>query len=152
MPGFPGVVAETAGRHVDVVSFNMYTRNLTGFRRELTRLHDASGKPVLISEFAFPARENRSGNRNEGYENAEVQDDSARGNYLARSVDMFVALPFVVGYHWFQYHDAPTNGRTDGESGNFGFVDLDNRVYEDLGRAAAKANARALARRGSSGG
>jgi hypothetical protein len=53
-------------------------------------------------------------------------------------------LPFVVGFHWFQFHDEPTNGRKDGESCNFGFVDLEDRVYDDLARAAARANARVL--------
>lgn len=147
-PGFPEAVAKTAGQYVDVVSFNMYTRDLDHFRREVTRLHNASGRPVLITEFAFPAWENRSGNKNRGYEDAEVRNDKERGDYLARCVAMFGEMPFVVGCHWFQHHDEPTNGRSDGESVNFGFVDLNNRVYEDLARSAADANARVVKRRG----
>lgn len=142
--GFPDVVAEIAGRYVDVVSFNMYDRDLDYFRREVTRLHIASSRPVLITEFAFPARENRSGNRNKGYKHAEVRDDEERGAYYARFVEMFGEMPFVVGFHWFQHHDQSTNGRGDGESVNFGFVDLHNRIYEDLARAATEANGRVL--------
>ncbi len=146
-PGVPDVVAETSGRYVDVVSFNMYTSDLDHFRREVTRLHDASQKPILVTEFAFTARENRSGNKNRGYEQAEVPDDAQRGAHYARWAQMLSELPFVVGFHWFQFFDEPTHGRADGESVNFGFVDLKNRVYADLTQVAGEANAAALRRR-----
>ncbi len=148
-PGFPDVVAKVEGAYVDVASINVYTRDLDFFRDEITRLYNAGARPVLITEFAFPARENRSGNKNIGFEDAEVQDDAERGAYYARCVEMFGEMPFVVGLHWFQHHDEPTNGRPeDGESVNFGFVDVYNRVYEDLARSATEANARVLQRRG----
>jgi hypothetical protein len=142
---FPDVVAEVAAKYVDVLSLNLYARDLDYFRRETTRLATVGKKPVLITEFSFPAKANRSGNSNHGYEQAQVKDDKARGVYYARCTEMLSKMPFVVGYHWFQYFDQATNGRGDGESCNFGFVDLENRVYEDLAAPAAEANARAAA-------
>jgi hypothetical protein len=146
-PGFPDVVAEVAGRYVDVLSINLYTRDLAYFRGEVERLHALGGKPVLVGEFSFPAWHNRSGNQNKGYERAEVADDQQRGHCYARCVEMLGELPFVVGCHWFQYYDEPTQGRKDGESCNFGFVDVDDRIYEGLAGAATAANAQVLQRR-----
>lgn len=143
-PGVPQVVAEIASRYVDAISYNMYTRDLEAFRSELTRLHAITQKPILVTEFAFLARVNRSGNKNEGYDQVVVGDDQQRALWYTRSTEMLGDLPFVVGFHWFQFHDEPTNGRKDGESCNFGFVDLEDRVYDDLARAAARANARVL--------
>jgi agarase len=149
-PRFPTAVAETAGRYVDVLSFNVYERDIDYIQAEVTRLYKAGKKPVLVSEFSFVARENRSGNTNEGYEQVEVRDDGERGRQYARCVEALSELPFVIGCHWFQYFDQPTNGRADGESCNFGLVDLEDRVYEDLARRVTAANARALNRRGTS--
>ncbi len=147
-PRFPAVVAETAGRYADVLSFNAYTRDFDFLQNELARLHQAGKKPVLLTEFAFPARQNRTGNKNKGYEQVEVADDAERGREYARCVARLSELPYVVGCHWFQYHDEPPQGRLDGESCNFGFVDLTDRVYDDLAQAASGANALALKRRG----
>ncbi len=145
--GFPDVVAEVAGRHVDVLSINLYTRDLAYFRREVERLHKVTGKPILVSEFSFPARLNRSGNSNKGYEQAEVADDPERGRLYARCLEMLGDLPFVVGCHWFQYYDEPTQGRKDGECSNFGFLDVHDQVYEGLADAAAEVNHRVRQRR-----
>ena len=144
--GFPDVVADVAARYVDVHSFNKYSRDLAAFRAEVVRLHAASRKPVLVTEFAFVARANRSGNTNKGYDRAVVADDRERGQCYARAAEMLADLPFVVGFHWFQYYDEPTGGRKDGENCNFGFVDVEDRVYEDLVNAAATANSRVLER------
>jgi len=146
-PRFPTVVAEVAGRHVDVLSFNVYSRDLEFVKSEVTRLHRAGGRPVLVTEFAFPARRNLSGNASKGYEQVEVPDDAARGREYARFVGAVGEIPAVVGCHWFQYHDEPTCGRNDGESVNFGFVDLADAVYDDLARQAAGANAQLLRKR-----
>lgn len=142
---FPRPVAEAAGKYCDVVSVNVYNRDLTHMADTLTAAHEASQRPVLLTEYAFPARENRSGNKNEGYGQAEVKDDAERGEYFARTADLVAGMPFMVGAHWFQYFDEPTNGRGDGESCNFGWVDLQNRIYDEMAQRATEANARLLA-------
>jgi len=77
--GVPEVVAEVAAKYVDVLSLNIYTRDLEHFRDEVERVWRAGKKPILITEFSFPAKFNRSGNRNDGYHHAEVKDDNANG-------------------------------------------------------------------------
>ena len=41
-----------------------------------------------------------------------------------------------VGCHWFQYRDQPLLGRGDGEAYQIGFVDVCDRPYPELCRAA----------------
>lgn len=139
-------VIQEAGRYNDVVSLNMYTLDLDVFSDQASRVHELTGKPVIVTEFSYPARQNRSGNSNAGYDRCEVPDDEKRGEMFARTTDMLSGLPFVVGYQWFQFFDEPTNGRADGECCNFGLVDLQNRPYENLVTAASDANARAQQR------
>ena len=100
-------------------------------------LQKLAGRPVLISEFFFCARENRSGNRNNGHLlTVQTQDERTRG--AVEAVQNFARFPNVVGSHWFQLYDEPTGGRSDGEDYNMGLIDIYNMPYEQLtGRFAA---------------
>jgi hypothetical protein len=99
----------------------------------------SGGKPVLISEWFFAARENRTGNRNNGHlMTVETQAERARG--AAAATANFAALPQVVGLDWFQYYDDPRGGRPDGEDYDFGLVDIDNHPYRHLTDALTAAN------------
>jgi hypothetical protein len=143
-PGNPAPVIEVAGQYCDVLSFNMYEKDVERMKEELARLHKLSNKPVMLTEYAFLAKDNRTGNTNKGYEQVVVQNDKERGEHYAQYLEALSKLPFVVGLHWFQYHDQPSQGRADGENCNFGFVDVEDRVYDDLAKAASEANRRAL--------
>src|SRR5947199_8278935 len=102
------------------------------------------GKPVLVSEWFFAARENRTGNRNNGHlMTVGTQAERARG--AAAATRNFAARPEIVGAQWLQYYDHPKGGRSDGEDYNFGLVDLDDRPYEQLTEALGRANARLAA-------
>jgi len=99
----------------------------------------SGGKPVLISEWFFAARENRTGNRNNGHlMTVATQDERAVG--AAAATLNFAAIPEVVGAHWFQYYDHPKGGRGDGEDYDFGLVDVDNQPYQRLTSGLAIAN------------
>ena len=143
-PGNPTPVIEVAGQYCDVLSFNMYAKDLRSIEGELTRLHKLSKKPVMLTEYAFLAEDNRSGNTNKGYTGVVVKNDKERGEHYAECMETLSKLPFVVGLHWFQYFDEPSQGRDDGENCNFGFVDVEDNVYEDLAKRASEANVRAL--------
>lgn len=96
--------------------------------------------PVLISEFFFAAKENRSGNANNGHlMHVTTQEERARG--AAAAARNFAKFPNVTGAHWFQYYDEPTGGRGDGEDFNMGLVDIHNDPYEGLTSALKEANA-----------
>jgi hypothetical protein len=89
------------------------------------------GKPVLVSEWFFAARENRTGNRNNGHL-MTVGTQAERAEGAARAARAFAALPEIVGLHWFQYYDHPAGGRADGEDYDFGLVDVRDRPYQTL--------------------
>ncbi len=131
-----------AAPHVDVISVNYNPDAKDGWvapyffagLRELT-----GGRPVLVSEWFFAARENRSGNRNNGHlMTVATQAERARG--AAATARALAAIPEVLGLHWFQYYDYPSGGRADGEDYAFGLVDTVDRPYGELVAALGAAN------------
>jgi hypothetical protein len=130
--------------HVDAIATNYNVDSSDGwiahyFFDGLRKL--SGGKPVLVSEWFFAARENRTGNRNNGHlMTVTTQEERAAG--AAAAARNFAAIPELIGTHWFQYYDHPKGGRTDGEDYDFGLVDIDDRPYERLTSALAAANRR----------
>ena len=131
--------------HVDAIATNYNVDSSDGWIADyffdgLRKL--SSGKPVLVSEWFFAARENRTGNRNNGHlMTVATQEDRAAG--AAAATANFAAIPELVGAHWFMYYDHPKGGRPDGEDYDFGLVDINDRPYERLTAALAAANRRA---------
>ncbi len=123
---------------VDIVStnYNVDTRDGWVAPYYFDGLERLTGKPVLVSEFFFAADQNRSGNRNErngkpGHlMTVSTQSERARG--VANALRNFARFPNIVGVHWFQYADEPSDGRDDGENYNMGLVDIDNRPYKKV--------------------
>ncbi len=104
----------------------------------------SGGKPVLISEWFFAARHNRTGNLDNGHlMTVETQAERAAG--AGAATENFAAVPEIIGAHWFQYYDHPKGGREDGEDYDFGLVDINDRPYRRLTEALALANRRAAA-------
>ncbi|MGD0075218.1 MAG: hypothetical protein ABSD31_12900 [Candidatus Binataceae bacterium] len=97
-------------------------------------------KPILVSEWYFSARENRSGNVNNGHlMTVQTQEERAQG--AASAARHFARLPNIIGIHWFQYYDEPTGGRwRDREDYDFGLLDTSRRPYEQLVTALGEAN------------
>ncbi len=103
----------------------------------------SGGKPVLISEWFFAARQNRTGNLNNGHlMTVDTQAERARG--AAAATENLAAIPEIVGAHWFQYYDHPKGGRDDGEDYDFGLVDINDQPYRRLTAALTVANRRAF--------
>ena len=99
----------------------------------------SGGKPVLVSEWFFAARHNRTGNRNNGHlMTVDTQAERAAG--AAAATENFAAIPELIGLHWFQYYDHPKGGRPDGEDYDFGLVDINDEPYRRLTAALALAN------------
>ncbi|HMD66025.1 MAG TPA: hypothetical protein VKG22_05180 [Stellaceae bacterium] len=130
--------------HVDAIATNYNVDSGDGWIADyffdgLRKL--SGGKPVLVSEWFFAARENRTGNRNNGHlMTVGTQDERAAG--AAAATANFAAIPELVGAHWFMYYDHPKGGRPDGEDYDFGLVDINDRPYEHLTSALAAANRR----------
>jgi hypothetical protein len=132
-------------RHVDAIAINYNVDSGDGwiadyFFSGLRKL--SGGKPVLVSEWFFTARQNRTGNRNNGHlMTVASQEERAAG--AAAATSNFAAIPELIGMHWFQYYDDPKGGRADGEDYDFGLVDVNDRPYDQLTTALARANRRA---------
>jgi hypothetical protein len=128
--------------HVDAIATNYNVDSSDGWIADyffdgLRKL--SGGKPVLVSEWFFAARENRTGNRNNGHlMTVATQEERATG--AAAAASNFAAVPELIGLHWFQYYDHPKGGRSDGEDYDFGLVDINDRPYEQLTSALAAAN------------
>lgn len=97
-------------------------------------------KPVLVSEWYFAAKQNRSGNLNNGHL-MTVQTQAERAAGAASAARHFALEPGIVGIHWFQYYDEPKGGRVqDHEDYDFGLVDIHGQPYEKLVAALTAAN------------
>jgi hypothetical protein len=131
-------------RHVDAIATNYTVDSGDGWIADyffdgLRKL--SAGKPVLISEWFFAARENRTGNRNNGHL-MTVATQEERGAGAAAATLNFASVPEVIGAHWFQYYDHPKGGRGDGEDYDFGLVDINDRPYRRLTADLAIVNGR----------
>jgi hypothetical protein len=129
-------------RHVDAIAVNYNVDSSDGWIADyffdgLRKL--SGGKPVLVSEWFFAARENRTGNRNNGHL-MTVATQAERAAGAAAASRNLAAVPELIGMHWFQYYDHPRGGRADGEDYDFGLVDVDDRPYVRLTSALAAVN------------
>jgi hypothetical protein len=118
-----------------VVSLNNYA--MAPDKKLLQRLHQATGKPLLLGEFHMGAPE---GGMHTGL--VGVKNQAARGQAYAHYMEQAASIPYCVGAHWFQYVDQPVLGRFDGENYNIGFVDVTDRPYPALSAAAQACNLR----------
>jgi hypothetical protein len=140
----PDVVAEAAAPYVDVISTNFDQPDWTDGQLPafyLERLHQLTGRPILVTEYYVAARDNRSGNQNTGNIFTTVATQQERAAAVCTRLSSLASLRYVVGAHWFQFSDEPTHGRHDGEDYNFGLVDIEDRPYEELVAAFTATNA-----------
>ncbi len=126
-------ILEGAAPHMDVVSINWYLwhkqqpEDAADF---LGRWHEmCGGKPLAITEYSFTATDARMlACHLSHFTQAE------RAATAERFTKSCLALPFLVGMHWFQYVDQPLLGRAlgDGERANFGLVDGCDRIHPEM--------------------
>ncbi len=116
------------GSVFDVCSINMYEYEPT---KQMKRVYELTGRPILIGEFHFGVPANGLG---AGL--VQVADQKERGVGYRYYVEQAAALPCFLGTHWFIWRDEPVLGRMDGENYNIGFVDVTDRPYRELVEAA----------------
>ena len=121
----------TAAKYCDVVTVNAYANSIFNIPDDIDA-RAACEKPILVGEFHF-------GCFDRGMFKASLcpvwnQDERARS--FTRFVQGALCHPLMVGCHWFQYRDQPLLGRGDGEAYEIGFVDVCDRPYPQLCRAA----------------
>ena len=125
------------GMHAfDVFSINCYRER--GPDEIGERLADVVDRPVLIGEWHFGALD--AGLPASGIGRVRSQED--RGRAFRIYTEDAAAKPWCVGAHYFTLYDQSALGRPDGENYNIGFLDVCNRPYEPLARAARASHAR----------
>jgi hypothetical protein len=130
----PKPVIAAAAEYLDVISFNCYTKNPSGTIRD----YAATGKPLIIGEFAFRGKD--SGLPNTKGAGPLVDTQEQRAAAYEKYVRIAVSKPEIVGYHWFQWVDEPKEGRFDGENSNYGLVKIDDELYDQLVGKMTEAN------------
>ncbi len=136
----PEEVATAMGDHVDVVSLNYYDANApTEHGREI---YGWTGKPILITEFGFKAMD--SGLPNSKGAGLPVATQQDRADSYEKYVTDLMALPTVVGFHWFEHADEPAEGRFDGEDCNYGLVNIKDEPWQVLTNRMSEVNARVV--------
>ncbi|MCR2805618.1 sugar-binding protein [Paenibacillus soyae] len=123
-----GILAEEAGKYMDVISINHYNRNL-----DTDMLNDvyakSGGKPILLSEWSYGTAEQGLNPIVLGAAATEEERMLRYRNY----VEGAASLGYVVGTHWFDYVDQAATGRWfeghTGESYNTGLINVADRPY-----------------------
>ena len=133
----PTEVAEGMKQYVDVVSYNHYGK--LPAEDKLKELHRITGRPLLITEFSFKAMD--SGHPNTKGAGSPVATQQDRADGFTQYVQTLMAIPSMVGYHWFEHTDQPFDGRGDGEDCNYGLVNLNDEPWDILVNQMTKVNA-----------
>jgi hypothetical protein len=128
-----------AARSVDIVSINIYDFDPRPLAEHVA---EVTGRPLMIGEFAFRAKD--SGLPNTHGAGPRVPDQGARAKAYTDYVNWLLSLPASVGYHWFEWVDEPKEGRFDGEDSNYGLVDIHDQPYEEFVNAVKATNEAAI--------
>jgi len=151
----PPEAVEAAADYLDVLSVNHYTLVPGGVEAiqaiyggkympvtpDLAEFHEASGLPVLVSEYSVRAADTDVPNSWPPIY-PTVPDQQARADAWAAKVAPLYAAPWVVGDHWFELVDQPPGGRRgDGEDNNFGVVSNADVPYATLTARMAEVRA-----------
>lgn len=123
-------VVEAAVEYCDIVSFNVYQRDLSAASWSQFAGFD---KPAIIGEFHFGALDR--GMFHTGLQAAASQEGRALA--FRRYMMSVLAHPSFVGAHWFLFYDQPLTGRTqDGENYNIGLLTVTDTPYPEMVGAA----------------
>jgi hypothetical protein len=134
--GIPPEWAVTGMRHFDVYSLNSYRPK---FPRETSdKINALLNMPTLVGEWHFGALD--VGLPSGGLVHVANQTD--RGRAYRVYLEDAAAQPNCVGAHWFTLYDQAAIGRFDGENYNIGFLDICNRPYEEISKAAIASHER----------
>ncbi len=113
----------------DVLSFNCY--DLFPQQEMMDRAMEISGLPMIIGEYHF-------GTVDRGMAQSlwQVNSQKERGVAYRYYTEKAFEHPGLIGTAWFQWCDQDLTGRRDGENYNCGFVDVTDRPYPHMVRAA----------------
>ncbi|MDO5554662.1 MAG: beta-galactosidase [Planctomycetia bacterium] len=115
-------IVKTAANYVDVLSFNIYAKNV-----DTMRLPEGVDKPVLIGEFHFGALDRGPLHGSQ----VVLKNQEERAAAWTQFANSALNHRQIVGMHWHQYGDQATSGRFDGENFQNGLVDVADTPYKE---------------------
>jgi hypothetical protein len=133
---------DIAGRHCDIVSYNIYpwidveqgvpdsvTETIVGWA-------ESCGKPMMVTEWSFPALD--SGLPCKHGAGMRVDTQAQRTKCFTHFQTLMFELPFMVGSNFFMFVDEPALGiaSTFPEDSNYGLVNEQDEPYLELTAAA----------------
>lgn len=123
------------GRHVDVASFDHYTREFD--KHFFDMMSTLVNRPILIAEHGFA----EAGRGLRPYGSVLAQKEERAELYRQYMKDL-APRPYMVGNFYFIFKDPPLSGRKGhfAKNGAHGFVDTTDQVDEVLSNAAADIN------------
>jgi hypothetical protein len=135
-------------KQCDVVSVNLYPRidlftgAVIGVEDSLRRWHALTGRPLLVTEWSFPALD--AGLPCRTGAGMRVDDQDMRAYCVRRMQSLLARLPYVVGSSIFMWQDDPAGGAVGPypEDCNYGLVDVDDHPYEQVTQAFREINGR----------
>ncbi|MBR1836766.1 MAG: hypothetical protein IJ783_05720, partial [Kiritimatiellae bacterium] len=138
------VLWEVAGKHCDVVSFNCYPwadldrgvvldeKGGVPVADRFRRIHDWCGRPLMVTEFSFPALDTgRPCFHGAGQRHLSQSGRAAATALFARTM---LSLPFFAGYSYFMFLDQPASGisETFREDSNYGLISEFGEPYPEI--------------------
>ncbi|MCY2992528.1 MAG: hypothetical protein NTY19_32300 [Planctomycetota bacterium] len=156
----PKPALAAAGKYNDVFTFNTYPRVdfesvwradgvggvVEGVPRELSDMYRVVRRPMIITEWSFPALD--SGLPCQHGAGMRVDTQVQKAACYRIFANAMADLPFLAGYHYFMWADEPAPGisSTFPEDSNYGLVNEQDEPYEVLVKTAAEVNRDAAAR------
>ncbi|MCY3021610.1 MAG: beta-galactosidase [Planctomycetota bacterium] len=143
--GYAPEIVDVAGKYCDIFSINCY-RNVDlergvmsdNFEEDLRRWHEQSKRPMMITEWSFPALDAGLPCKHGAGQRVPTQADKAFCFTVFQK--LLFSTPFMVGSNYFMWADEPALGisSTFPEDSNYGLVNENDEPYELLTQAATK--------------
>jgi hypothetical protein len=142
-------IYEAAAPWVDVISINDYDWDDNGrglFKSEgepygylflddpvsdLDTVHALTGRPIMITEWTYRGPTPGTDILFPPFI-PTVETQAERADRYEAFMRELLDRPYMVGSHWFKFHDQPITGRGDGENSRFGTVNIDDDPYPEL--------------------
>ena len=142
----PAGIWDIAGKHCDIVTFNYYGRvdldsqEAPGLAELFTDYHEQARKPLMITEWSFPALDSGLPCKHGAGQRFDTQQQRAEAFEIFQT--MVFRLPFMVGSDYFMWVDEPALGisSTFPEDTNYGLINEQDEPYPELTAACARLN------------
>lgn len=142
---------DIAGKYCEVLSVNTYPRidlrtgRVLDWEEWLRRWHKESRRPLMITEWSFPALDSGLPCKHGAGMRVDTQTQRAQCFRIFQSTAL--SLPFVVGSNFFMWVDQPALGisHTFPEDSNYGLVNEQGVPYNELVQAATAVHRRGYA-------